>query len=416
MPAMFGRFAVIGLIFTSCACQKAETPPPPPAQEVRVERAQGASPVTAPVQPGHPTANTPKVTPLPVCKHDGRDPLDAARRYYDEGRYEAALSCAAQASAVTPDDPQAHSERGAALSALGRFDEAQLAYARALALDPDHLDSLLGASHLYAVSLPSSRERDELGVLYSERGLELAESQGDDDLTAQFALLSAMAFNDLGQARDALDRAELVLKLEPKNAEARYERAVALFELCRFADAKAAFTAMLDDPQRSAHAHHHLGLLLEREGKWKAAERHFERARALNPDDFPKPQLISEEEFRAEVARAVESLPEDMRRDLKGVPVTTEEIPRDDDLLSGEPPLSPAILGLFRGPPLSESCSPDELEPGEPCRSVALYRRNLARAVKTRDELIEQIRVTLLHEVGHLRGEDDFELAARGLE
>ena len=42
--------------------------------------------------------------------------------------------------------------------------------------------------------------------------------------------------------------------------------------------------------------------------------------------------------------------------------------------------------------------------------------RNLARAVKSKDELVEQIRVTLLHEVGHLRGEDDFELAARGLE
>jgi predicted Zn-dependent protease with MMP-like domain len=47
---------------------------------------------------------------------------------------------------------------------------------------------------------------------------------------------------------------------------------------------------------------------------------------------------------------------------------------------------------------------------------VALYRRNLARAVTSRQQLIEQIRVTLLHEVGHLRGEDDYELAARGLE
>jgi predicted Zn-dependent protease with MMP-like domain len=47
---------------------------------------------------------------------------------------------------------------------------------------------------------------------------------------------------------------------------------------------------------------------------------------------------------------------------------------------------------------------------------VSLYRRNLVRTVRTRKELLEQIRVTLLHEVGHLRGEDDVELAARGLE
>ena len=75
--------------------------------------------------------------------------------------------------------------------------------------------------------------------------------------------------------------------------------------------------------------------------------------------------------------------------------------------------MSPTILGLFRGPSLGEPCP--EGEKG-PCRSVVLYRRNLARAVTSEEELLEQIRVTLLHEVGHLRGEDDLELAARGLE
>ena len=49
-------------------------------------------------------------------------------------------------------------------------------------------------------------------------------------------------------------------------------------------------------------------------------------------------------------------------------------------------------------------------------KRLQLARKNLARAVTTREELNEQIRVTLLHEIGHLRGEDDSELAARGLE
>jgi tetratricopeptide (TPR) repeat protein len=363
-----------------------------------------------------------KVVPLPVCKADGRAPLDAARTFYDSSRFEEALSCAAQAAALEPNDALAHSERAAALSALGRFEDAQVAYARALAIDPDHLDALLGAAHLYAVRLPSTRERDELAVLYSERGLELAQAHRQNELVSQFALLSAMAFNDVGQAKEALDRADLALKLTPRDAEARYERAVGLFELCRFKEAKESFQTLLTDTERAGHAHHHLGLLLEREGKWSAAEKHFAKARALSPVDFAMPQLLSADEFRREVDKAVAALPEDMRRDLKGVPVATEEIPREDDLLSGDPPLSPAILGLFRGPPLKESCTPEpgagmqSLAKGEPCRSVALYRRNLARAVGTREELIEQIRVTLLHEVGHLRGEDDFELAARGLE
>ncbi len=362
--------------------------------------------------PSNAAGRSQRKAPLEVCRAEG-DPLSAAREAYDDGRLEEALSCAAQAAAFFPELPDAHSERGAALSALGRFEEAQLAYARALALRPDHPDALLGAAHLYVVSLPSSREHDELGALYADRGFSVALAHEDDRLLSQFALVSAMAFNDLGRSADALERADEVLKLEPKNRDARYERAVALFELCRFSDARAAFTSLLADPDRGAHAHHHLGLLLEREGRTAEAERHFAAARKRAPEDFTPPQEMTADEFRAEVARAVAELPEDMRRDLVGVTVAAEELPLEEDLLGGEPPLSPTILGLFRGPPLGESC---EGVIGQPCRSVALYRKNLARAVRSREELLEQIRVTLLHEVGHLRGEDDHELAARGLE
>lgn len=376
---------------------------PPPRQQ--------AQPVALEVKPAN-VKTTPHNEPLPPCKSKG-DPLEAARRYYDAEQFEEALSCAAQATAFYPDLPQSHSERGAALSALGRFEEAELAYARALALDPDYPDALLGAAHLFAVSLPSSRENDELASVYAEKGLAHARAEHDPKLAMQFALVSAMAFNDLGRSNDALARADEVLEHDRRNREAQYERAVALFELCRFAEARAAFTPLLNDPERGAHAHHHLGLILEREGKFEEAERHFAIARKEAPEDFPPPVLLSPAEFKAEVDKAVTALPEDMKRDLVGVPVTAEDLPDEADLLGGDPPLSPTILGLFRGPPLGERCDP---EPGQPCRSVALYRLNLARAVETRDELIEQIRVTLLHEVGHLRGEDDFELAARGLE
>ncbi|MFZ5468491.1 MAG: metallopeptidase family protein [Myxococcota bacterium] len=400
------------LVLAASACQE-EQAPATPADTKDIQGARSPLVVSGAEVP----TTTSRVAPLAVCRSRGKEPLEAARAYYDDGQFDDALSCAAQSAALYPQEPQAHSERGAALAALGRFDEAQLAYARALALDPDHVDALLGAAHLYAIGLTSSRERDELAVLYAERGLELSEQAKDHELSARFALLSAMAFNDLGHARDALERAELALKWRKGDAEARYERAVALFELCRFQEAKAAFLQILDDPQRTAHAHHHLGLLHEREGKWQRAEKYFAKARELDPEDFPLAQPISIEDFRAEVAMAVANLPEDMKKDLAHIPVTAEELPKDKDLLSGDPPLSPAILGLFRGPPLGEACTPGPGEDSrEPCRSVALYRKNLARAVKSREELLEQIRVTLLHEVGHLRGEDDDELAARGLE
>jgi tetratricopeptide (TPR) repeat protein len=399
-----GSFALCLLFLGACqrtsSSSEQATPDAGPIVVVATRAVAEAPPFVAAPAPG----------PLAPCLARGVPPLEAARDYFDEGRFHEALSCAAQACAFEPDAAAPHALRGGALAALGRTAEAQLAYARALAVEPGNLEALLGAAHLYAVQLPSIREHDELGALYAERGL--ASCTASSPFLPRFAQVAAMAFNDLGQASEALVHATLVLKYEPGNREALYERALALFELCRFKEAKAAFSSLLDEPRRGAHAHHHLGLLLEREGRWKEARAHFAKARALSPEEFPELSLPSEEEFREEVARALEQLPEDMRRDLQDVPVRAEELPADEDLLSGEPPLSPAILGLFRGPPQGEPC--DGME--TPCRSVSLYRLNLARSVRSREQLREQIKLTLLHEGGHLRGEDDHELAARGLE
>jgi predicted Zn-dependent protease with MMP-like domain len=95
------------------------------------------------------------------------------------------------------------------------------------------------------------------------------------------------------------------------------------------------------------------------------------------------------------------------------VPLELVDVPSLDDLTAVDPPLSPTILGLFRGPPEDEACGPDLTAP---CRSIVLYWRNLARFARDRRELSEQVRVTLLHELGHLHGETDDQLRDRGLE
>lgn len=350
---------------------------------------------------------------LPVCERNGLLPLDAAREAFDAEEYEKALACAAQASALSPSDALAHTERANALAQLGRDEEASLAYARALAVSPESLEVLAGAAHFYVVLLPSRREFDELGTVYAERGFELALHQNDEVAAVNFARLSAMGLNDTGQSSEALERAEWVLAREPRDSEAQYERAVALFELCRFDLARQSFELVSQDAERAAWAHHYLGLLAERAGQLSDADTHFEQAHALDAEAFPAPVSIAPPVFVDELNKAIAALPEDMRIDLQGVPVEVEDLPKEDDLVAGELPLSPTILGLFRGTPLGQQCGGAEVSP---CRSIALYRKNLARAVKTEAELVEQIRVTLLHEIGHLRGEDDAELAARGLE
>ena len=84
------------------------------------------------------------------------------------------------------------------------------------------------------------------------------------------------------------------------------------------------------------------------------------------------------------------------------------------DLAAVTPPFPPTILGLYRGPVGHAAELP--AAPGDEPVSIVLYRKNLARAVKSRTELSEQIRDTLLHEIGHLEGLDEDDLRRRGME
>jgi tetratricopeptide (TPR) repeat protein len=338
--------------------------------------------------------------------------LDRAADRHDHGDFQGALSCAEEAARVEPRSVEAHHDRAAALQELGRLEEAKAAFQRALALDPDDPETLAGAADLYTNRLPPSNDHTETGLEYARRGsrrTKHARGHGDRMLVARLALLEGQALNDLGRSREALMRLDAALAAQPDDLHARYERAVALFDLCRFPEAKKAFQEVLAKNPKDPWAHHHLGLVLERLGDTAAADRELERAQKDSPGDFHPPVEVSASEFRALVDAEARALPAPLKTDLDRVSLETTDLPELADLTAEEPPLAPTILGLFRGAPLGEA-------PEGERRAIVLYRKNLERAVASRDELVMQIRTTLYHELGHLRGEDDEALRARGLE
>src|SRR3954470_15329000 len=62
--------------------------------------------------------------------------LDRAADRYDHGDFTTSLVCAEEAARVEPRSVEAHHDRAAALQEIGRLDEAESAFTRALALDP----------------------------------------------------------------------------------------------------------------------------------------------------------------------------------------------------------------------------------------------------------------------------------------
>lgn len=348
------------------------------------------------------------------------DALVEAERALEARDPATALSCADRAIDDDPGSVPALHYRAAALAELGRLDDAVEAYAAALKAGPGDADVLFGAADLYISRLAEDRELIEEGLELCRRGVRRARKLGDKEMAAEFALLEAVALNQLGSPRDALVRLEEAAEVFPGDPDVFVERGMALFELCRFAAAQKALRQVLHKRPDDAWAHHYLGLILEREGSAEAA-RHFRRARRLASEEFPAPVELSSAQFDQAVEDALARLPERIRSYLKNVAITAEDLPSSEDLTSSDPPLAPTILGVFRGQSLAEQRRfHDYLGTADPWNyqpsSIVLYQRNLQRFARTREELIEQIGITLIHEVGHFLGLDEDELRERGLE
>lgn len=255
----------------------------------------------------------------------------------------------------------------------------------------------------------------------AERALDLAIEGGrlagrgdDDELAARLALVEGQARLALGDSASALARIEVAVKAFPDDLDVHAEKAGALYELSRFEEAADLLSRILEEDPGDAGSHWLLGLCLERLGRADAAERSLERARRLAPEDFPHPVALSPDAFEAVVEAALAELPEPVRRYLANVAVTVEDLPDEEELLSSDPPHSPSILGIFRGSPLGEKASMDPWSHFP--SSIALFQRNLERYARDREELLAEIRVTLLHEVGHFLGLDEEQLRDLGLD
>lgn len=123
--------------------------------------------------------------------------------------------------------------------------------------------------------------------------------------------------------------------------------------------------------------------------------------------------VLSHQEFRRLVSQAIASLPPVVAQRLENVEVVVEDRPTRAELaMAGvEPPGT--LFGLYTGTPLTERDSsygmvlPDK---------ITLYQRSIEEACRTRDEVREQIRITLMHEIGHYFGLSEEELEKAGYE
>jgi predicted Zn-dependent protease with MMP-like domain len=104
---------------------------------------------------------------------------------------------------------------------------------------------------------------------------------------------------------------------------------------------------------------------------------------------------VDPERFEQLVAAALDELPGPLAEGLENVVVR---------IRTGRP--TGSLLGLYEGVPLTERGDYGAGTPPMPDR-VTIYRLPICSMCATEDEVVEQVRITVIHELAHHYGIDD---------
>ena len=263
---------------------------------------------------------------------------------------------------------------------------------------------------------PAVREIEQLladGKLEEALAAIDAAAAGGRGIATDLTFLRGDAFLGMGMAREAEQQFRTVLGSDPDCPSSRCWLAMSLYLQWRFEDAEAAVEQARALPDALPDADVIAGCLLERRGRLEEAEGLFERAATAVPDKYVVPSRMTRAAFDKQVQRAARALPRQFRKSLDRVSVITHDLPELEQFEgAGSDEVSPDMLGLFDGVPLPET---GDLEGALRPNRIFLFQRNLERMSATRDELEDQVRVTLYHELGHYLGFEEEDMDDLGL-
>ncbi|MHC4549965.1 MAG: metallopeptidase family protein [Planctomycetota bacterium] len=243
--------------------------------------------------------------------------------------------------------------------------------------------------------LDALAERDDLDGV-ERAALEALGGPDDPDLWRYVA----WARFEQGRLRDALAAAR-------EGDDPLYE-AKAHFHLWEFEEAKRALAVCPEDGESGedgAEAEWYRGLLAEFSGADGSG--HFRRAAALAPHLYQEPVRLSEAEIGAVVQEALRALPDDVARAAHETVIEVRALPRF------HPDVDPLTLGLYLGTDRLRRTLDDSAQ--LPPR-IEIYQQNVERIAFDRAEAVDELRITLLHEIAHHLGYDEEGVAGLGLD
>lgn len=120
------------------------------------------------------------------------------------------------------------------------------------------------------------------------------------------------------------------------------------------------------------------------------------------------PLTIPEPEFQALVQEALDGLPDEYAKLLTNVAVVVEEEPSPDVRTDLELEDGEDLLGLYQGLPIDNESFFQA--GGQLPAKISIYRGPILRLCRTKKEVVQEVRDTVVHEIGHHFGFDDDEM------
>ena len=223
-------------------------------------------------------------------------------------------------------------------------------------------------------------------------------------------------FRALGAMAEAAQSYRAAALARPDHASSWASLALTAFEMLNMPEADRAMKRAIREDPANPQAWWVRSLLREWSGDTPGADRSRVHSAWLDPVGFPLPPSLTGEEIDTLVQACLMELPQSIRNYLSNVVILLEDLPNIDVLQQYDPPASPLqMLGYFSGPSLmdrGEGFTPWSQLPA----NIILYRCNLQRFSRDREHLIQELRITLLHEVGHFLGLDEDDMVERGLD
>ena len=115
--------------------------------------------------------------------------------------------------------------------------------------------------------------------------------------------------------------------------------------------------------------------------------------------------------FERLVRRALGTVPEKFRAYLENVDVIVEDWPSPDQMAGHLVDDSHLLLGLYEGVPLTERADYLTILPDR----ITIFQGSIEAICATNEEIVEEIRTTVIHEVAHHFGIDDERLHELGV-